>query len=46
MVPRQILRYDELVKTLNPEAVQQAARRYFDKKRYVRVVLYPEDFER
>jgi zinc protease len=40
--PRLILDYDELVASLTPEAVQAAARRYFDFDRRVEVVLKPE----
>ena len=41
--PRLLVRYPELVDSLTAEMVQQAARKYFNMDRYVRVVLYPED---
>ena len=41
--PRLLVRYPELVDSLTAEMVQQAARKYFNMDRYVRVVLYPQD---
>ncbi len=41
--PRLLLEYPELVDSLTSEAVQAAAKRYFNMDNYVRVVLYPED---
>jgi zinc protease len=41
--PRLLLEYPELVDTLTSEAVQAAAKQYFNMDNYVRVVLYPED---
>ena len=38
----QILEYDLLVDALTPEAIQQAAKSYFDLKNYVQVSLFPE----
>ncbi|MBA3340028.1 MAG: insulinase family protein [Gemmatimonadaceae bacterium] len=34
--------YDAMVKALSPAQIQEAARRYFDTKNYVKVVLLPE----
>ena len=42
--PRRILQYGALVDSLHAAEVQAAAQRYFNRERYVRVVLYPEDF--
>ncbi|MFQ5569439.1 MAG: M16 family metallopeptidase [Rhodothermales bacterium] len=39
-----VLRYDELIDSLTGDDIRQAARRYFDADRYVKVVLYPEHF--
>jgi predicted Zn-dependent peptidase len=39
--PRLILQYDELVDGLTPDAVQAAARQYFNFDRRVEVVLKP-----
>jgi len=39
---RDILRYDELVDRLTPDMIRDAARRYLDRNRYVRVSLVPE----
>ena len=41
-----VLRYPEMVDSLTVEAVQRAAKKYFDTDNYVRVVLYPEDFNK
>ena len=41
--PRLLIQYPELVDSLKTEMVQQAAQKYFNMERYVRVVLYPED---
>ena len=38
----EILRYPELVATVDVEAIHDAARRYLDTTRYVKGVLYPE----
>jgi zinc protease len=40
--PKLLLRYDELVKSVTGEAMRDAARKYFDPKRVVTGVLYPE----
>ncbi len=40
--PRKILRYDKLVNGLSAEEIQDAAKRYFDLKNYVKIVLLPE----
>ncbi len=41
--PRQILRFDELVRGLTPESVQQAARKYLHWDRRVLGILVPEN---
>ena len=41
--PRLVFKYPELVDSLTSEAVQAAAKRYFNMDNYVRVVLYPEE---
>ena len=41
---RDVLDYPGLIESLDAEAIQQAARRYLDRDRYAKVVLYPEDF--
>ena len=41
--PRLLIQYPALVDSLTGEAVQQAAQKYFNMERYVRVVLYPEE---
>jgi zinc protease len=38
----EILTYEKRVNALTPEDLKQAARRYFDARNYVQVVLYPE----
>ena len=43
--PRLLIQYPALVDSLTVEAVQQAAQKYFNMDRYVRVVLYPEEGE-
>ncbi len=43
--PLRLIQYPALVDSLTVEAVQQAAQRYFNMDRYVRVVLYPEEGE-
>ena len=40
-----IIKYDELVESLTLEAIQNAAKKYFDMNNFVQVSLYPEDFE-
>ena len=40
--PSMILQYPDLIKTLSPEMVQNAAKTFFDRKNYVQVVLKPE----
>jgi len=40
--PRQILRFEELVESLTPEAIRKAARSYLPTDNYLRVVLVPE----
>ncbi len=40
--PDEILEYEKMVDALKGEAVQQAAKTYFDMKNMVKVVLYPE----
>jgi len=40
--PRRILEYDEFLRGLNAETLQEALRRYLDSSRYVQVTLYPE----
>jgi len=40
--PAQILRYEQRVRAITPQAVKQAAQRYLDMHNYVQVVLYPE----
>lgn len=39
-----ILRYNELIESLTVEDVQNAAQTYLSEDRYVKVVLYPENF--
>ena len=43
--PVKIIRYKELVETLDREKIQKAAQHYFNINNYVRVVLYPEKTE-
>ncbi len=43
--PRRLLTYEELVDGLTGEMVREAAVRYLRTDNYVRVSLYPEDFE-
>jgi zinc protease len=38
-----ILRYDDMIEAVTAEALQEAARKYFDTGRYVQGVLYPEE---
>ncbi len=40
-----VLRYDEMIESLNADDLREAARRYLRKDRYVEVVLYPENFD-
>ena len=40
--PRLVLKYSDMVDSLTAEAVQAAARKYFDTGNYVRVTLLPE----
>ncbi|MDN2709286.1 insulinase family protein [Janthinobacterium sp. SUN118] len=40
--PAQILRFEQRVRAITPQAVRQAAQRYLDMRNYVQVVLYPE----
>jgi zinc protease len=42
MNPERLLTYQERVAALAPNDVREAARRYFDMKNFVQVVLYPE----
>jgi len=42
--PLLVLKYDELVDSLTPDMVQQAAQKYFNMENYARFVLYPQDF--
>lgn len=42
--PLLVLKYDELVDSLTPEMVQEAAQKYFNMKNYARFVLYPQGF--
>ena len=35
--------YDDRVDAVTVESMREAARKYFDEKRYVRGVLYPEE---
>ena len=41
--PRLLLKYSDMVDSLTVEAVQAAARKYFDFGNYVRVTLLPEE---
>lgn len=41
--PAEILAFEKRVNAMTPDDLRQAARRYFDMKNYVQVVLYPED---
>ncbi|OEZ92329.1 peptidase M16 inactive domain protein [Janthinobacterium sp. HH106] len=40
--PAHILRYEQRVRAITPQAVKLAAQRYLDMHNYVQVVLYPE----
>ena len=40
--PTQILRFEQRVRAITPQAVKQAAQRYLNTDNYVQVVLYPE----
>jgi len=40
--PTQILRFEQRVRAITPQAIRQAAQRYLDMNNYVQVVLYPE----
>ncbi len=40
-----VLRYDDLIASLTADDVREAARQYLDAGGYVKVVLYPENFE-
>ncbi len=44
--PRDILTYPDLVDSLTGEAIREAARRYLSTDNYVRVDLYPAEWER
>lgn len=39
---RNVLRYEQMVKSVTPAQLKEAARRYFNTANYVQVVLYPE----
>ena len=41
--PLRLLEYEEMVDSLTPEEVREAAEKYFDMENYVRVVLLPEE---
>ncbi len=41
--PKNIFDYENLVKSLSLDDVQQAAKKYFDLNNYVQVVLYPDE---
>ena len=41
--PLEILQFDEQLELLTVDAVQTTARDYFNKKNYVKVVLFPEE---
>jgi zinc protease len=41
--PNIILTYEDRVKNLTAESVQESARKHFDRKNYLRGVLYPEE---
>lgn len=43
--PMDILTYPEMVEHLSLENIQEAARKYLDRDNYIRVVLYPENWE-
>ena len=40
--PAELLAFEKRVNALTPDDLKEAARRYFDMKNYVQVVLYPE----
>ena len=40
--PAQILRFEQRVRAITPQAIKQAAQRYLNMDNYVQVVLYPE----
>ena len=40
--PAHILRFEQRVRAITPQAIRQAAQRYLDMNNYVQVVLYPE----
>lgn len=40
--PAQILRFEQRVRAITPQAVKEAAQRYLNMDNYVQVVLYPE----
>ena len=40
--PEELLGYNKMVDNLSAEAIQQAAKKYFNSTNYVKVVLYPE----
>lgn len=40
-----VLTYPELIRDITAQDVQEAARKYLNKERYVQVVLYPENHE-
>jgi zinc protease len=41
--PFNFLKYEGLVEKLTPQAVQSAARKYFDNKNFAKFVLYPQE---
>jgi zinc protease len=43
--PMDVLTYPEMVGHLSLENIQEAARKYLDRDNYIRVVLYPENWE-
>jgi zinc protease len=43
--PKMILNYPKLVDHLTAQAIQEAVKKYFDMKNYVKIVLYPEKKE-
>lgn len=40
---RDVLAYDELIDSLSPENIQEAARQYLKTDQYIKVILYPEN---
>ena len=43
--PLQILKYDQLVDSINPDVIQTAAAKYLNQENYMKVILYPEVVE-